>query len=211
MILGVKNDGTPTFHEDGRVEVVRKLLVDQVIKTIRDSYTRKEGGILESDSKSNTEHREITIDVLGSAAIKGSEGHKRIMAKRAAEVDAYRRLAERVGGVKINSNTTIAGLATQSDEIRAQIRDSVKSAETIKIRYISDGSAEVTLRLKVGPLVRVISRKIKGGDTTTISDETTQLTLEETGTGAAPEDSEIQVDTRIDQVLEETLSGKVGQ
>jgi len=209
LIRGVKNDGPPTFHEDGRVEVVKKLLVDQVIKTIKESYTRKDGGTLESTSQSDTDQKEFTLDALGSAAIKGSEGHKRIMAKRAAEIDAYRRLAERVGGVKINSKTTISGLATQSDEIRAQVRDTVKSAETIKIRYISDGSAEVTLRLRVGPLVRVIARKTKGDQITTISDEIKQLILEETGTGAAPDNSEIQVDVQIDQILEETLTGKI--
>jgi hypothetical protein len=57
----------------------------------------------------------------------------------------------------------------------------------------------------------VIARKIKGDQITTISDEIKQLILEETGTGAAPDDSEIQVDVQIDQILEETLTGKISR
>jgi hypothetical protein len=84
----------------------------------------------------------------------------------------------------------------------------VKNAETIKIRFIADGSAEVTLRVKLEPLVRVISRKFQGNDITLLSDETKQLIFEETGVGVAPEDLGIQVDVTIESVVEQTLSDK---
>jgi hypothetical protein len=152
--------------------------------------------------------REVTFEILGSAAIKGSEGHKRILAKRAAEVDAARRLAERMGALKIDSSTTVANLVTEDDTIKAAITRVVQNAETIKIRFIADDSAEVTLRVKLDPLVRVIARKFKGKEVTLISDETKQVVLEETGVGVAPEDLGVQVDVTIESVVEQTLSEK---
>lgn len=207
-ISGVKTGDRPRFLEDGRVEVVKKVDLEQVIAKIEETYTRREGGPLKSSSKASVDDREVTFEILGSAAIKGSEGHKRILAKRAAEVDAARRLAERMGALKIDSSTTVANLVTEDDTIKAAITRVVQNAETIKIRFIADGSSEVTLRVKLDPLVRVIARKFKGKEVTLLSDETKQVVLEETGVGVAPEDLGVQVDVTIESVVEQTLSEK---
>jgi hypothetical protein len=207
-ISGVKSVDRPRFLDDGRVEVVKKVDLEQIIAKLEETYSRREDGPLKSTSKQTMTSRDVTFEIMGSSAIKGSEGHKRILSKRAAEVDAARRLAERLGNLKINSSTTVADLVTEDDSIKASITRVVKNAETIKIRFIADGSAEVTLRVKLEPLVRVISRKFQGNDITLLSDETKQLIFEETGVGVAPEDLGIQVDVTIESVVEQTLSDK---
>ncbi len=113
-----------------------------------------------------------------------------------------------MGALKIDSSTTVANLVTEDDTIKAAITRAVQNAETIKIRFIADGSSEVTLRVKLDPLVRVIARKFKGKEVTLLSDETKQVVLEETGVGVAPEDLGIQVDVTIESVVEQTLSEK---
>jgi hypothetical protein len=211
FITGVKTTEGPTYSDDGRVEVVRKVSVDQLIKKIEERYIKRDGGPTSAESKTITEKREMVLDALGSAAIRGSEGQKRLMAKRAAEVDAYRRLAERAGKTQITSTTTVANFVAQDDKVRASIVQAVKSAETTKIRFLPDGTAEVTVRMSLGPVVRVVSRKIKNGESSLISDKTEQLVIEEQGSGAAPSDGETQVEVTIESVVGETLSEKGGQ
>ena len=56
---------------------------------------------------------------MNNAALPGSDGHKEILAKRAAELDGCRKLTERTLGVQVTSNTTIKNFAVASDEIKA--------------------------------------------------------------------------------------------
>lgn len=210
FITGVKTSEGPTYTEDGRVEVVRQVNIEQLIKKIEERYIKRDGGSTSSNSNTLTEKRTLVFDALGSAAIRGSEGQRRLMAKRAAEVDAYRRLAERAAQTQITSTTTVANFVTQDDMVKAAVVNAVKNAETTEIRFLPDGTAEVTLRMALGPVVRVVARQIKNGESTLISDKTEQLTLEETGSGAASSDGELQVDVTIDSIVQQTLSEKGG-
>ena len=111
-LKGVKTVGSPTYHEDGRVEVIRAVKT----RTLVESVVQKLG------SKSSSVVRETVtaeIDALGNAAIPGSDGHARVMAKRAAELDVYRRLSERVAGVTITADSTLRDFAVENDEIKA--------------------------------------------------------------------------------------------
>lgn len=208
MIHGIKTVGDPVFTPDGRVEVVRKVHLDQVIRKVREIYSRTGDGPLLSDSETTTEKREVVFDVMGSAAIKGSDGHKRIMAKRAAEVDAARRISERMGGVQITAKTNLANFAAEHDEIKSHMVHLIKSAETVKIRFYPDNSAQVTLRVVMDPKVRVIARKIKDGEISLISDKTEVIEIEETGQGAPPTAEKEQTEITIESVVEQSVTGK---
>lgn len=72
---------------------------------------------------------------------KGPEA--RLMAVRAAKIDALRNLAERVYGVKINAVTSIRDFVTEHDEVRADVEVFLGGAEITDTRYLSDGSVEV--------------------------------------------------------------------
>ena len=52
-----------------------------------------------------------------------AEAQKKLLSKRAAEADAYRKLAEAVYGLQINSRTYVKDYVTESDEIRIHERD----------------------------------------------------------------------------------------
>ena len=179
-LKGVKTVGKPTFHEDGRVEVIRAVKT----RTLVESLVQKLG------TKSSSVVRETIIeeiDALGNAAIPGSDGHARVMAKRAAELDAYRRLAERVAGVDITAESTMRDFAVEHDEIKAGMSNLIKSAEIVDISYLDDNSAEVTAKLKVGPLVRLITKTVSAeGKILKTDEKTEQLEIEETGAGAPP-------------------------
>lgn len=93
-----------------------------------------------------------TIMVTGSGAPpeKGSVAQKRLMAMRAARVDAFRKLAETINGVHVNSETIVKDFVTESDIIKTQVEALIKGAEQIgEPRYISDGAVEIDMRVNL--------------------------------------------------------------
>jgi hypothetical protein len=95
------------------------------------------------------------IGAVDPARIKGTNA--RPMALRAAQVDAYRNLLETVKGVKIDAQTTVRDFMTESDTINAKVSGLVKGAKVMNKVYLSDGTAEVTLRMELKSLLQVIS------------------------------------------------------
>jgi len=71
----------------------------------------------------------------------------RPMAIRAAQMDAYRKLLEVAGGVRVDSMTLVKNYAVESDIIRSQVSGMVQGAQMVKTDYLSDGTVEVTLRM----------------------------------------------------------------
>jgi len=73
----------------------------------------------------------------------------RAMAERAAQVVAYRNLLEAVKGVRIDSTTTVENFMITSDVIRTQVSGFVQGAMVMDKKYMSDGSVEVTVGMKL--------------------------------------------------------------
>ena len=71
----------------------------------------------------------------------------RPMALRAAKVDAYRNLLEATKGVRVDSTTVVKDFTVESDVINTQVEGLVKGAKVVNQDYLSDGTAEVTLRI----------------------------------------------------------------
>lgn len=71
----------------------------------------------------------------------------RLLARRAAIVDAYRYLAEQVQGVQVDGDSTVADLETQSDVVRTKVSALVKGAKIIKEEQMSDGAYVVTMAM----------------------------------------------------------------
>lgn len=180
-LKGVHTTEGPTFCDDGRVEVVRAVKVKNLIESIKTQTVN--GKKVGATATLLTETEEI--DALGNAAIKGSVGHGRVKAKRAAEMDLYRKLAERIAGVQITSDSTMKDFAVEDDAIRASLCNVLKSAEMTGITY-TDDTASVTAKVKVGPLVRTIVRtKSASGKVLKVDEKVEQMEIEETGSGAA--------------------------
>ena len=190
-LVGSITTEAPEYLPDGRVQVVRAVKIREVIDTLNRVIKGKrlEDGSLVTTSdntKTNRTTNDKIIDVMGNAAIPGSEGHQKIMAKRAAEMDAYRRLAGRMMGVKIDGNTTVRDFALEHDEILASLSQVLKAATPTNIKYNkSDGSCEVTMEIKTQDVIRTTRRFLKGTTTKTeIKDEVEEKTFSETGMGA---------------------------
>lgn len=188
-LVGAILVGEPEYFDDGRVEVVKAIKIEQVIETIR----RKTKEKLRADGTSETvafdEKTELAtqgklLEVQGNAALPGTLGHQKVMAKRAAELDAYRKLAQRIMDIRIDSQTSVREACLESDEIVANLSQVLKGAEPTAIRYLDDGSCEVEMKITKQDIVRAVSNSKKGRATTTrIEDSIQEKSFTETGRG----------------------------
>ena len=71
----------------------------------------------------------------------------RMMARRAAITDAYRQLAEYVGGVNVDSETTVSMAEVQSDVVKTRVKATVRGARIVDERQTGDGGFEVTVEV----------------------------------------------------------------
>lgn len=76
-------------------------------------------------------------------------GQQKLMAIRAAQVDAYRNLAEQIKGVSLTSTTAIAAFSGQGDTIKAQSEAMVRGARVVHVASNNDGNWEVRLEIDV--------------------------------------------------------------
>ncbi len=84
----------------------------------------------------------------------------RAMAERAAQVVAYRNLLEAVKGVRVDSTTTVENFIITSDVIKTQVNGIIQGATVMDKKYMSDGSVEVTVGMKLtGALADVLLPK----------------------------------------------------
>lgn len=121
----------------------------------------------------------------------------RLMAERAAEVDAMRRLLEHIKGLRLNSNTLVRDFVTESDEISTQASGLVIGALSVG-KYLHDNELIVEVTMEV-PVDKVVSRikelhtqHFHGNSVTTT--DITQLTetlqremIRATGSGVPPQ------------------------
>lgn len=76
-----------------------------------------------------------------------SQSQARLMARRAAIVDAYRQLAEYAGGVNIDAETTVDMAAVTSDVIKSRVSATIRGAKIVAEGVTSDGGYEVTMEV----------------------------------------------------------------
>jgi hypothetical protein len=74
-------------------------------------------------------------------------GQQKLMAMRAAQVDAYRNLAEQVHGFRVWGNTAVSAFVVQNDGVRTYVDSFIRGARVINTTAIGDGNFEVTVEL----------------------------------------------------------------
>ncbi|RDU61372.1 hypothetical protein CQA44_09155 [Helicobacter sp. MIT 14-3879] len=70
------------------------------------------------------------------------------LAKRAAIVDAYRQIGEKMYGIRINANDTIRDMIAQNSTIKGRVQALIKNAEITETAY-KDGLCQVNMEVKL--------------------------------------------------------------
>ena len=100
------------------------------------------------------------IEAVGTGAMNGTGPQAKLLAKRAATADAYRKIAECVFGVKVDATTTVQNFVTTDDTIKTQVNGMIKGAKVVDSKENSDGTIEVTLQITVEALAAAIGQPI---------------------------------------------------
>lgn len=91
----------------------------------------------------------VGYGAMGGNYSQYTPAQQKLMAMRAARVDAYRALAEQVYGFRVSGSTSVSGFATQSDNIRTYVDAVIRGARLVSINPIADGNFEATVELDV--------------------------------------------------------------
>ncbi len=120
----------------------------------------------------------------------------RLMAKRAAEVDAMRRLVERIKGLRITSDTLVRDFVAESDVITTEARASLVGAHETRTFYHHDELiCEVTYQVPIESVITTIKslhkrhykgNKVTGVDIEKITQQLKRRTFDATGMGVPP-------------------------
>jgi hypothetical protein len=78
-------------------------------------------------------------------------GQAKLMAMRAAKVDAHRNLAEQVHGVRVFGNTAVSSFVAQNDTVRTYVDSFIRGARVVSATEIGDGNFEATVELELTP------------------------------------------------------------
>lgn len=102
----------------------------------------------------------LALLVGGAAIAVGQDAQQaaqqKLLAKRAAEADAYRKLAECVYGLQINSTTLVKDFVTESDDIRTSVDSFIKGIRLGKPTWYEDMSCEIPAEVTVAQVVETI-------------------------------------------------------
>jgi hypothetical protein len=114
----------------------------------------------------------LAITVLCVGALAGAQDvsieQNKLLSKRAATADAYRKLAEAVYGLQINERTYVKDFVTESDDIRGEVDSFIKGIRLGTPTWFEDGSCEIPAEVTVAKVVETLrtahDRYYKGED-----------------------------------------------
>lgn len=156
LLKGATEMEKPQYTADGMVMVVYGIKLRKIIETIKEDKTFEALTITKS-----LEHQDKTIEALGCGALPDSKAMKMLLAKRAAELDAYRLMAERLTGVKINSDTTVGDMCLRNDKVQSSVVAFLKGLKPKAIKYGQDNSCAVTMQLKIREVVETVEKLVR--------------------------------------------------
>ncbi|MDY6840494.1 MAG: LPP20 family lipoprotein [Pseudomonadota bacterium] len=118
-----------------------------------------------SQSRQDTGLEPITVRVSGLGAYEGvgadrSNTRKRLMARRASQLDAYRNLAERVYGTVVYGSSTVNDFVLRNDMFRTYVDSYIRGAKLVAVNEHSDGVFETVMELKLEPRFRACVAKV---------------------------------------------------
>ena len=95
---------------------------------------------------------------MSSVAIQPSKNlnQRRLLAIRAAKIDAYRVLAEQIHGVHLDGQTTVAEAILTSDILSSAVRGTILGAETILIEATGGDTYTVEMTISQAHVDRLI-------------------------------------------------------
>lgn len=126
-----------------------------------------------------------------------ADARKKVLSKRAAEADAYRKLAESVKGLQINSETYVRDFVAESDIIQSELDAFIRGVKLGEPRWYADLSCEVPAEVTVARVVETLKTiqtrhykgdRVTGQDLEQMNRNIERKVIQVVGMGAPRED-----------------------
>ena len=133
----------------------------------RISAMQQSTNLLDEKTKAASEEAfSPTITAVGFSAIaiqpSKNLNQRRLMAIRAAKLDAYRGLTEQIYGINLDGETTVAEAMLTSDKMSSAVRGTIMGAKTVKIEPTGNDTYEVELSVSEAHIRRLIQNYTRG-------------------------------------------------
>ena len=139
----------------------------------------------------------VAVGVIAPAFAEGpsdsAKAQDKLMAQRAARVDAIRKLAEQINGLQIDSKTTVKDFVAESDDIRAAMSSFLNGMKEKDVKFNEDGTCTVTMDVTIETVTTTLKEirdryykgdKFKATDFTQITQNVERKVLTASGSGA---------------------------
>lgn len=93
-----------------------------------------------------------------SAADDTAKAQSKLLAQRAARVDAIRKLSEQINGLFISSKTTVKDFIAESDTIRTAMQGWLNGMKETDVKYMEDGTCEVTMEVTLVTVIEELKQ-----------------------------------------------------
>lgn len=132
----------------------------------------------------------LRIKGIGMAPERGPLAQRRLMAKRTAMADGYRRLSDALDAVRVSSEARLRDLTAVDDQARLGVNDLIREARAIDVHYWADGSVDVTLEVPLkgaqGLSAIVFGNAATATGSVAPKSKPSGLVIDARGTGAQP-------------------------
>ena len=146
---------------------INNLLPTDRYQHSRPTLQSQQGGLQNAESifaersiASDPTYFDPKIKAIGfsSVAVQPSKNlnQRRLMAIRAAKLDAFRVLAEQIHGVQLDSETTVQEAMLTSDKLSSAVRGTIMGADTVKIEPTDADTYLVELSISRAHVDRLI-------------------------------------------------------
>ena len=151
----------------------------------------------------NNAHRLLVVALLLAfvvpvwAQVDTADAQNKLLSKRAAEADAYRKLAECIKGLQITSDTYVKDFVCESDTIQAEMDTFIRGVRLGKPKWYADLSCEVPAEVTVAKVIETLKQihtrfydgnRIKGTDFTDMERNIQRKVIKVVGMGAPREE-----------------------
>lgn len=89
----------------------------------------------------------------------GAIARARLMAERAAQMDAFRNILEVAKGVRVQGESTADELAFQNPMVRSKVQGAIRNWRVVNTRYFSDASVQVEVEVPLKAVTSHIAPK----------------------------------------------------
>ena len=154
-----KGDKVKASDFEERIQTVKDTVIEETGNGVPPAQYVKEEPKAETTLKRPGDWP-AKITAKGQAAVdtkSDNADQAKLMAKKAAELDARRKLAEQIDGLKITSQTTVKDFASMSDDIATDMASFQQGEHVIDSRINDDGTAEATVELDSDVLKEIVT------------------------------------------------------